>query len=104
MKGWWQRLKVRWGIATDGRLAKIWVVFAITGSLSGVVGRQLLQWVGLVDLPPVALVLVRIAFVLVFYPLLLLTLGTLAGERRWFLWFLKRLYRISRHAPPPTKR
>ena len=95
MRRWWQNLKVRWGIATDARMAKLWVVFALAGSGSGWLGRQGLVWLGLTDLPLWQTVLLRLGGVFVIYPVVLLLLGALAGEAKWYAAFLRKLFRMN---------
>jgi len=98
--GWWQSLKRRWGIRSDARMAKLWVVFAITGSASAWVARPFTEWLGLGELPFWLRLPVRLIVILPFYQIVLLTLGTLAGERLWYTWFLKKLWRMTKAAPP----
>jgi hypothetical protein len=76
-------------------MAKLWVVFAFAGSASGWLGRQGLAWLGLEGLPGWEKVALRLLGVFIIYPLVLITLGALAGEARWYAAFLKKLFRIN---------
>jgi hypothetical protein len=99
MQGW-QKLKVRWGIKTNARMAKIWVVFAVTGSLSAYIARPMLDNLGLGTLPLLLRVPLRLVLILPVYQCILLALGAVAGEYRWFMWFLKKMWRITKAGPP----
>lgn len=97
---WWHNLKRKWGIASNARMAKLWVVFALTGSASAWASRPLTDWLGLPGLDAWLRIPLRLVLIFPFYSILLLLLGSLAGEQRWYGWFVRRMWRLTRSGPP----
>jgi hypothetical protein len=95
MKGW-HRLKTRWGIASDGQMAVIFVVFAITGSLSAWLARPLLHALGLPELPWYYRIPLELILIMPVYPFVLMAVGTVFGQWRFFWGFVKRMLRIQK--------
>ena len=81
-------------------MAKLWVVFALTGSASAWASRPMTDWLGLPALDAWLRIPLRLVLIFPFYSALLLLLGTLAGERRWYTWFVRRMWRLTRNGPP----
>jgi len=97
---WWQNLKTRWGIQTDARMVKLWVVFAITGSTAAYIAKPLLANLGLDGLPLLVRIPLRLLLILPLYQVLLLAIGACAGEHRWYFWFLRKMWRLTHEGPP----
>lgn len=91
----WQRLKVRWDIQSDGQMAVIFTVFAITGSLSAWLARPLLHWLGLPELPWYYRIPIELILILPVYPFVLLAAGAVFGQWRFFWGFVRRMLRIK---------
>jgi len=93
-----KRLKEKWGITSNFQLIIILIVFSITGSSSVVVGDPILDLIGLdkKTLSPWIFWPARILIIFPVYQVLLLIIGTLFGEFKFF-WNLekKMLYRLG---------
>ena len=76
-------------------LVIIFTVFAITGSLSVYVTEPIINFINLkkiVGFYPVYLIL-KVVIILIFYNILLITLGTLAGQFPYFFNMQKKFLR-----------
>lgn len=94
MKRIWEKLKVKWNIDSDGRMAWIFVIFAITGTSVTFVRRPFtefffekstyleLHWYELI------LTIVVVYFI---YQALLFTIGSILGEYKFVRWFLIKM-------------
>ncbi len=94
MKSLWNKLKVKWNIESDKRMAWIFLVFALTGSSIGFVRKPVvhflfnketysqLNWYELI------ITIVIIYFV---YQINLLIVGTLMGEHKFVKWFVLKM-------------
>ncbi len=96
-------LKERWGIQSNWQLLVIFWVFAITGSASVFVAKPFLNWIGLSrDSFPLSwwsgwvYWSLRILLIFPIYQILLVLLGWLFGQFRFFWNFEKKmLHRIG---------
>ncbi|MDA8886436.1 diacylglyceryl transferase [Bacteroidia bacterium] len=94
MKSIWNKLKEKWNIESDRRLAWIFVVFAITGSSIGFVRRPITQFLfqkskyGELNWYELIITIVIVYFV---YQILLFTIGTLLGEYKFVKWFVLKM-------------
>ena len=85
-------LKQRWGIQSNWQLAIIFVVFAITGSASAWLSKPFCFWLGILkeDLgfwfTPV-----RLLLIFPIYQVLLVLIGTLFGQSKFFWAFEKKM-------------
>ena len=85
-------LKQRWGIQSNWQLAIIFVVFAITGSASAWLSKPFCFWLGILkeDLgfwfTPV-----RLLLIFPIYQVLLVLIGTLFGQYKFFWAFEKKM-------------
>lgn len=95
---WWQRWKHRWGVESDGRMALIIVAFAVTGTLSVRLAHPLLVWLGIVGLPWYARIPLELIVILPFYPFILMAVGTVLGQWRFFRVFISRMLRIRKRS------
>ncbi len=93
---WWQRWKARWNVGSDGQMAVIIVAFAVTGSLSAWMAKPLLEWLGIVGLPWYFRIPLELVVILPVYPFVLMAVGSLMGQWRFFWWFVQRMLRIGK--------
>jgi ferrochelatase len=85
------KLKLKWGITSNFQLIIILVVFSITGSASLYVARPVLEMVGITnDLSPWVRVPLRILAILPVYQVMLLVVGAVFGQFRFFLNLQKK--------------
>ena len=89
-----RQLKQRWGIESNAQLAIIFIVFAITGSLSAWLSKYACAWLGITkeDLgfwfTPV-----RLLLIFPIYQLLLVLTGAIFGQYKFFWAFEKKMLR-----------
>lgn len=96
MKAWLERVKAKWGIRSDLQLAIVFVVFALTGSLSLKISRPVLEWAGIgSEMNPWLRIPLRLIAILPVYQVLLLLIGGLFGQFRFFLQLQKKWLRIG---------
>ncbi|WP_411030870.1 DUF6787 family protein [Spongiimicrobium sp. 3-5] len=94
-----KRLKERWGIHSNFQIVIIFIVFAITGSSSVYVAKPVLEWMGLTreSFPDGfwwgGLVYATLRLILIFpiYQVLLVLIGWLFGQFRFFWNFEKKM-------------
>ena len=87
------KLRERWNIKSNFQFFIILLVFAITGSTSALIAKPLLTLLGITKgtvglwfYYPLYLIII-----LPIYKILLLVIGTLAGQRLFFWNFIKRM-------------
>lgn len=87
------KLKKRWGITSNLQAIIILIVFAITGSASAWISRPFCDWVGIhkEDFGVVWFTLIRLLIILPVYQVLLVAIGTLFGQFRFFWNFEKKM-------------
>ena len=89
-----EKLKQRWGIESNFQLTIIFIVFAITGSASAWLSKPFCIWLGITkaDLgfwfTPV-----RLLLIFPIYQVLLVAIGFLFGQFKFFWWFEKKMLR-----------
>jgi hypothetical protein len=89
-----KKLKERWGIESNFQLTLIFIVFAITGSTSAWLSKPFCYWLGITkaDLgfwfTPV-----RLLLIFPIYQVLLVLIGFLFGQFRFFWAFEKKMLR-----------
>lgn len=87
------KLKERWNIQSNFQFFIILLVFAITGSTSALIAKPILTFLGITK-ESVSLWLyypLYIIIILPIYKVLLLIIGTLAGQHYFFLNFIKKM-------------
>ncbi len=95
MKKFWNWLKKKWKIEDDVRMTKIFIVFAITGSATMVVRKQVYTLLGIDISQPVLAFIVKMVMIYIVYQIMLYVIGLIFGERQFFTWFLKKMnYRM----------
>jgi len=89
-----KKLKERWGITSNFQLLLVFIVFAITGSLSAYLSKPFTNYIGLTSenlgyfyLP------VRLIAIFPIYQVLLVALGFVFGQFQFFWWFEKKMLR-----------
>lgn len=87
-----EKLKKRWGIDSNLQAVIIFIVFGITGSLSIVVKKPVFEYLSIdSSLNLWLLILLNILIVTPIYQVLLLIIGTLFGQFRFFWNFEKKM-------------
>ena len=93
-----KKLKEKWGITSNFQLLIIFLVFSVTGSLSLWVAKPLLDFIGLEEaaLSPWVFWPIRISIIFPIYQVLIVIIGTLFGQFKFFWNFEKKmLYRLG---------
>ena len=90
-----KKLENKWVVKQKWEMIRIFLVFAITGSTSAFVGRPLIAFAGITkeNLNPILYWVLFIIIGLVFYQILLVTLGWLFGQFEFFWNFEKKMLR-----------
>ena len=90
---WMNKLKLKWGIESNFQIILILIVFAITGSLSLVVSDPILQFIGLSKDSVNAWIFTPLRLIIVFpvYQVLILIVGFLFGQFKFFWQFEKKM-------------
>jgi len=91
----WGRLKQKWGISSDAQMTIIFIVFAITGSASVWVRKPVMAQLGADTLPAYIRIPLGVLLIFPIYQVLLITIGSIAGQYKFFLRFLKKMWRIK---------
>jgi len=85
------KLKAKWGINSNWHLALILIVFSITGSLTVYVKVLLFLLLGIgADTSLLIIIPLYIVTVIPIYYTILLMVGTLFGQYRFFMAFAKK--------------
>ena len=89
-------LKNKWGIKSNLQLIIIFLVFGITGSLSVLISGPILDFINLDEAITLDWIywFVRIVIIFPIYQTLLLIVGALFGEFKFFKNFIKKMFRI----------
>lgn len=89
------KLESKWVVNQRWELIRIFIVFAITGSSSVLVGRPIIQWLGITqdNLYPVLYWILFISISLFFYQVLLVCIGWIFGQFKFFWSFEKKMLR-----------
>lgn len=93
-----KKLKERWGIQSNFQLVIIFIVFAITGSLSAYLAKPVLDYIGLSReafpehfFGGFIYYSLRILLIFPIYQVLLVVIGTLFGQNKFFWDFEKKM-------------
>ena len=89
-----ERLKVKWGITSTFQVIIILVVFSVNGSLALKLARPVLEFfsVSKEAMSPILYWTLRILIIFPIYQVLLLVVGTLFGQFRFFWNFQKKTF------------
>jgi hypothetical protein len=98
-----KKLKKRWEIQSNFQLIIILIVFSITGSISAWLAKPVVDYLGLTNDKISLWLLIPLRLILIFpiYSLLLLIIGTVFGQFKFFWAFEKKMF--SRFIPKTTK-
>ena len=86
-------IKDKWGISSNIQLLTIFLVFGVTGSLSAYISQPLLNFIG-IDRMTISSWLywpIRILIIFPIYQRLIVVIGTLFGQFRFFWEFEKKM-------------
>ncbi len=87
-----EKLKLRWQVTSNWQLVVICIVFAITGSASAFATAPLLTALGITkELGLLLYWLFRILILFPTYQILLVLIGTLLGQHKFFWAFEKKM-------------
>ena len=87
------KLKQRWNITSNFQFFTILMVFAITGSTSALIAKPILTFIGITK-ESVGIWLyfpLYIIIILPIYKVILLIIGTMAGQHTFFWNFIKKM-------------
>ena len=89
------KLESKWVVNQRWELIRIFIVFAITGSSSVLVGRPIIKLMGIThdNLNPLLYWILFIAISLFFYQVLLVLIGWIFGQFQFFWNFEKKMIR-----------
>ena len=89
-----EKLKKRWNIESNLQLVLILIVFSITGSASAWVSKPFVEWFGLSqdDMPNWLFTILLLILIFPIYNVLLLLIGTIFGQFRFFWAFEKKMF------------
>jgi hypothetical protein len=98
----WERLKVKWDVETDRRMVVIFIVFAITGTATLFVRRALFDALGIdIDNKTIAVIVKWVAIYFI-YQIVLLAIGSICQEGKFFWWFIRKM-NLRMIGKKPTK-
>lgn len=88
-----KKLENKWVVEQKWEMISIFIVFAITGSLAGKLAGPLVHWIGLDDenVPKALYWTCRILMIFPIYQLLLVCVGWLFGQFKFFWAFEKKM-------------
>ncbi|MCM5662202.1 DUF6787 family protein [Galbibacter mesophilus] len=87
-----KKLKEKWNIQSNLQLATILIVFSINGSLAVALVKPIMNLVGLEEnVSAFVFWPVRILLMFIVYQLLLVVVGTLFGQQKFFLNMQKKM-------------
>ncbi len=89
----WEKLKLRWGVNSNAQMIVIFIVFALTGSSITLIRRPIFELLG-ISSDTSWWISVPLYLVIVFpvYSILLLIIGTIFGQFRFFWEFEKKMW------------
>lgn len=86
-----KKLKQRWNIKSNFQFIMILIVFAINGSLSVALAKPIINLIGISreDTNPFIFWTIRVLLMFVLYQILLVVIGTLLGQHKFF-WNMEK--------------
>ena len=87
------KIKKKWGIKSNLQLLIIFLVFGITGSTAAWISKPILNFIGLKQATISAWIYWAIRIIVIFpvYQILLLIIGTIFGQSKFFKSFIKKM-------------
>lgn len=90
---WVEKLEIRWGVKGWKQIAIIFLVFSLTGSSSVFIGKNILSFIGITpDMSAWIRIPLRILAVFFIYQILLLWIGFLFGQFKFFYAFEQKMW------------
>lgn len=91
-----EKLKKRWNITSNAQFWLIMLTFAVTGSLSAKLAKPICEYFGIFPdtYHPVLYWLIRLLIILPAYQVILLIVGTIFGQFKFFWEFEKKMIGI----------
>ncbi|MEH6535931.1 MAG: DUF6787 family protein [Psychroserpens sp.] len=88
-----KKLKERWGITSNFQIIIILLVFSVTGSLSVALAKPLMNGIGVTKelMNPIIFWSIRVFSMFVIYQVLLVTIGTIMGQHKFFWGMEKKM-------------
>lgn len=88
-----KKLEHKWKVSYKWEMISIFLVFAITGSSSLIIGKPIMKWIGITkeNLNLTVYWILYIIIGLIFYQILLVTYGWLFGQYKFFWDFEKKM-------------
>ncbi|MDG5491928.1 DUF6787 family protein [Psychroserpens sp. SPM9] len=88
-----KKLENKWVVDYKWEMIRIFIVFAITGSSSMLIGKPIMQFIGITkeNLNPILYWVLFIIIGLIFYQILLVMFGWLFGQFQFFWEFEKKM-------------
>ena len=88
------KIKKKWGIKSNLQLLIIFLVFGITGSTAAWISNPILNFMGLKQATISAWIYWPIRIIIIFpvYQILLLIIGTIFGQSKFFKSFIKKMF------------
>ena len=86
-----EKLKQRWNIESNFQIVVIFLVFAVNGSLSVALAKPIMSFIG-ISIESTNLIVfwaIRVLLMFVVYQVLLVVIGTLAGQHEFF-WNMEK--------------
>tara|TARA_Y100000996_G_C22069412_1_gene456797 strand:- start:79 stop:360 length:282 start_codon:yes stop_codon:yes gene_type:complete len=89
------KIKKKWELKSNHQLLIIFLVFGITGSTSVWVSKPILEFIGLkqTTIPLWTYWPIRVIIIFPLYQILLLIIGTVFGQSKFFKNFIKKMFK-----------
>ena len=86
-------IKDKWGISSNIQLLTIFLVFGVTGSLSAYISQPILNFIGIDRMTISSWIYwpIRILIIFPVYQILIVAIGSLFGQFRFFWEFEKKM-------------
>jgi ferrochelatase len=97
---YFERFKQRWSVHSNRQLAIIFVAFGLTGFCTLGVKKLLLPLFGVSSETPLLLrITAEVLIILPAYQVLLIAVGSLLGQHKFFKGFLRKMFLLDRAKP-----
>ncbi len=90
-----KKLQTKWDLEYRWEMIRVFIVFAITGTSSLLIGRPLISFIGITkeNLNPILYWFLFVFIAILFYQILLVAFGWLFGQFKFFWEFEKKMLR-----------
>ncbi|MDR3366430.1 MAG: hypothetical protein LBO71_05645 [Prevotellaceae bacterium] len=97
---YFERFKKRWSIQSNRQLVVVFVAFGLTGFCTLGVKKLLLPLLGVTpDTPLYLRIIAEVLVILPAYQVLLIVVGSLLGQHKFFRGFLRKMFFLDRKKP-----